>query len=182
MGKLIFKKQAGFTFIELLIVLGLIAIVLSLGYMFFGFGLRTFDRGERQTIAQQGIRSAANFITSEIRFADEIILNPEEISNADDYYYIYQLGDSVFYQDQDKNNPARILFDSISDEIAYSISFAENSYDEGIKNSLVISFTLEAEDDLYSLDTNVYILNLNDSNKYEDLSEGPAKVVKYKTP
>jgi len=183
-GKLNLKKQGGFTVVELLIVLIVLTIVLSLGYMFFSFGLRAFSRGEQQSIAQQGIRNAANFISSEIRYAEEIIINPEEIVDNDQYYYIYQQvgGGSVIYRDTNMNE--RILLDHTFDEIAYSISFAEQSFTAGIDTSLVVSFVLEAENDLYVLDTNVYILNLVDGTKYDDLSGGVGHIdgIKFKKP
>lgn len=181
MGKLNFIKQEGFSIVELMVALALLGFVLASGYMFFGFGLRTYDRGEQQSIAQQGIRIAADFISSEIRYANEIIISPADISE-EGYYYIYQDGDSVVFRDA--NGSERTLLDSNRDQIAYRVLFAEESVVEKIDLSLVVMFTLEAEDDIYSLDTSVYIMNLNDSDKYEDLTEqeGSADVIKYKKP
>jgi len=185
-GKLRLRKQDGFTVVELMVVLTILGIVLALGYMYFDFGMRTFARGERQSIAQQAIRLAADYISSEIRYADEIIINPAN-TNANEYYYIEQQSDSVVYFYRDENGTAtanRTLLDSSADDIAYSIAFSEQSAVEKIVLDLVVEFTLEAEDGLYSLDTNVFILNLNDSNKYQDLSsqEEAASVIKFRKP
>ncbi len=187
MGGLNFKKQHGFSVVELMLVLTLLSVILALGYMFFSFGYRAFGQGERQTIAQQAIRSGTEFITSEIRYADEITINPDNISNNDDYYYIFQQGDSVVYQDKNKNLSERIILDSSADNIVYRVNFAENHEKSNISIfdiDLIINFTIETEDNLYSLETNVYILNLEDIDNYNDFSgnQGHITGIKYKKP
>lgn len=190
MGKLTLKSQSGFTVVELLVVLIMLAIVSTLGYMFFGFGLRAFSQGEEQSIAQQGIRQAAKVISSEIRYADEIILSDQIITNSDDllsdpddYYHIYQQGNSIYFQNKDKNLPVRILLDSSFDNIAYNISFTEEQTSGGETNfNLVVSFTIETENDLYGLTTNVLILNLNSSNRYSQHGDAPYTVIMYTKP
>ena len=181
MGKLIIRKQCGFTVVELMVVLALLGIVLALGYMFFGFGISTFARGERQTIAQQEIRRGAEFITSELRFANKITIEPADLTEGG-YYYIYQEGDSVVYKD--KSGQERVVLDSSADGITYLISFNEESVQESRDYGLIIKFVLEAEDNLYVLDTNVYIMNLRNKNNYQDLStqNGSASAIKFSKP
>jgi len=154
-------KQDGFTIIELMVVLVILLIVISLGYMFFDFGIRAFNRGEQRAIAQQATRTASSFISSEMRYASHITINPPAIDTSDDdYSYIYQNGQSVYFQDKDKSIPARILLDSSADQIAYSITFNEDLVDP---THPVIEYILEAEN-IYTLTSNVFILNL--ANKY----------------
>jgi len=180
-GKLITKRQCGFNLVELLVVISLLGIVLALGYMFIIFGIRTYNRGERQSIAQQSIRQGTEFITSEIRYADEIIINPE--SKPEGYHYIYQnVNSSVIYRDT--NNVERIILDSAVDKIVYSISFDGEAEGETLDYKLVILYSLEAEDDLYSLSTSVHIINLSDSDNYQDLSivDEITTVIQYSKP
>jgi len=178
------KKQDGFTVVELMIALALLLIILATGYMFFGFGFRSFNRGEQRAIAQQSIRTAAAFISSEIRYANLITINPETVSTSDDFNYIYLNGDSVYYQDKDKSIPPKTLLDGTVDQMSYSIIFMEDSYVvASSKVTLVLAFNLAA-DSIYSLDTNVFILNLEDSSNYNDLSAQTGNVtgIKYQKP
>lgn len=183
MGKLI-KKQDGFTLIELLVTLVLLLIVLALAYMFFNFGIRSFNRGEQRAIAQQAIRTTADFISSEIRYASELTINPANVSSTDDFYYIYMDGDSVYFQDKDKNIPARILLNGTDDQMNYSISFWEDSFEElSSQVNLVIKFLLSSED-IYSLETKIYVLNIKESAHYNDLSSQTGNItgIKYIKP
>ena len=168
MERLSQNTEKGFTIVELIIYLALLLIVLNLAYMYFGYGLKVFDRGERKSIAQQSIRVAADFISSELRYADEVIINPNEIKTDDDYSYFYQIGDSVYYRNN-KNSVIRTLLDSSADDnIAYRIVFSEQSFTGIADTKLVVTFKLEtADEDLYELESNVYILNLNNPNNYE---------------
>lgn len=181
MGRLI-KKTGGFSVVELIMVLALLGIVLGLGYMFFSFGSNTFARGERRSIAQQSIRRAADFITSEIRYADVLELNPNLSVKETGWHYIYQQGGSVIYRDA--GGSEEIILDSTLDKMAYSISFEEESTKELIDFVLILVFTLAAEDDLFSLDTSVHIINLVKQENYLDASGsgGPAPAVRYKKP
>ncbi len=183
MGKLVFKKQDGFTVVELLTVLAILGIVLALGYMYFGFGVDTFARGERRSIAQQSIRLSADLITNELRYAEEVILDPANTAESG-YYYIEQQGDSVILLDKTDENEVleRVLLDSEVDDIAYKVSFEEESAVERIDFNLVLLLTLEAEDGLYELDTKVYVLNLTDGDKYESGGGGPTPVIKFRKP
>lgn len=180
MVKLVIKKQCAFALAELLIVLALLGMVLGLGYMYFDFGATTFAGGERRSIAQQSIRLGADFITSEIRYANQLTINP--VSMQAGFHYIYQQGNSVIYRN--RSGAERILLDGRADRIAYSVSFAEESAVGGIDFTLVLLFTLAADVNLYSLDTSVHILNLVDASKYTGLSDGStvATVIQYKKP
>lgn len=184
MGKLKYAKQEGFTVVELMVVLAILIIVLSLGYMFLDFGIRSFNLGEKRSIAQPAIRKTADFISSEIRFASHVTINPEVISGSDDYYYIYMDGNSLYFQDSDKSLPRKILLDDGTDHMVYKVSFYEESYEAGIDwANLVVGISLEAEN-VYSFDTSVYILNLSDDDHYTDSSAEPNHTpgIKYKKP
>lgn len=184
MGKLTLNKQGGFSLVELLIVLALLGLVLALGYMYFGFGLSTYARGERQSIAQQSIRQGADFITSELRYADEIILDPTDLNKAG-YYYILQDGTSVIYYYIDNGGnqvQTRTILDSALDEIDYEISFVEDTLLTQVSYRLILEFNLTADDGLYSLDTKVNILNLNEADKYQSEEGDSFSAVKFKKP
>ena len=179
----ILRHSKGFMLTELMVVLALLGIVLALGYMFYGFGTRAFSTGEKRAIAQQSVRTGADFITRQIRFADELTLDPS--GETIGYYYIYQDGNSVHYKyiDPDGSDDIdRVLLDSAADEIGYAVSF------DAIETSspayaLLVTFTITAED-IYSLSTDVYIMNITKSDNYTDNSSLGTSVsaVEFKKP
>lgn len=119
------KQQEGLTLVELMITLSLLGIVLALGYMYFSFGVQAFDRGEQKAIAQNAARYTADFATTEIRFANDIEINPPGGINESGYRYIYsdETG-SILFRDENENE--RILADSQADNMSYFIFFTSN--------------------------------------------------------
>lgn len=124
------KSQDGITLVELMIVVVLLSIVLTVGYMYFDYGVQAFERGERQAIAQKAARLTSDFITTELRFAKEIEINPDGVyaDNGDfevGYKYIYlDENDSVVFRDLDGSR--KILADSQADDMAFNIFFSSN--------------------------------------------------------
>jgi len=179
------KKQDGLSLVELLVALSLLGIVLALGYMYFDFGVQAFDRGERQTIAQQAARITSDFVTAELRFAKEIEINPDGGLNETGYRYIYldETEDSIVFRDEEGNE--RILANSQVDEMPYFIKFNSNIPDD------VVIFDIKADDGLYELNTRVQALNLElyrtytlegDLIKLNDNEDEIYTVIKYKVP
>lgn len=168
MARVAFKREGGFALAELMVVLTLLGVVLGLGYLYFDFGTRTFARGERQSIAQQSIRLGVDFITSEIRFADQVALLAAGSAippGQTGYHYIFQHADGrIVYQD--RSGTQRVLLDSTADQIVYRLTFAEEEAVSGIDFTLVLSYTLTADVDLYSLQTSTHIMNLVNSANY----------------
>ncbi len=204
----ILNKQDGLTVIELLIVLTLILLVLAIGFMYFDFGVKAFDRGERQTIAQKAARITSDFITSELRFAKEITINPDgNPGDSEGYYYFYEENNSIKFLDPDEATP-RTLADTKTDGITYNVYFFSNiPYDVVI---FYIFADLEAEpessqsgmeeykenvenlkqESLYALKTRVQAINLKLFRDYDPETEemitinegGDHTVIKYKKP
>ncbi|MDW7740392.1 MAG: prepilin-type N-terminal cleavage/methylation domain-containing protein [Bacillota bacterium] len=167
------NNQNGFMLVELLIALALLGVVLALGYMFFNFGTQAFNIGERRAIAQQAARITSDFITSELRFAKEIEINPDEAEMVNGYWYFYLSEDnSIIYRDQNENE--RIMADSLADDMLYSIYFTSNVPDDVVifltgadvdMDSIIAvedldNINVEEVDGLYLLMTRVQALNL----------------------
>lgn len=152
------KKSDGFSIVELLVVLSLLGIVLALGYMYFGFGVKAYDRGEQRAIAQQASRLASGFITSEIRFANEIEINPSDSSFENGYRYIYIEDESIKHINENGNE--RILADSSADDMDYSIFFTSNVPHDVVYFYIFADFPSE-------IDLGDYIIVDPDNDKWE---------------
>ncbi len=206
MIKKTFNKQDGLTVLELMVAISLLGIVLALGYMYFSYGVQAFDRGERRTIAQSAARLTSDFITSELRFAKEIEINPaENPGDSSGYCYIYEESNSIKFMDENGN--IRILADSNADDMLFSILFTSHVPDDVVifyffsdldidLNSITYNSVLElkdkvealADDGLYFLKTKVQALNLK---LFRELSPGGdlielnnygGSLIKYKKP
>lgn len=180
MVKLCDNRQGGFSLIEVVIALALLGVVLAIGYNYFNFGFRSYQTGERQAIAQTGVRTGIDFAVKELRYADTVELSNSIPAGLDDFYYIYQENNSVIYQSPDQK---KILLDSNQDQIVYSFLLSEVKFDITSNITLVIS-TLIAAEDIYSLGANVQVLNLTNLNDYSDTTASGQKatVVKYTKP
>jgi|GEM_PF-1131779 len=152
------KKSDGFSIVELIVVLSLLGIVLALGYMYFGFGVKAYDRGEQRAIAQQASRLASGFITSEIRFANEIEINPSDSSFENGYRYIYIEDESIKHINENGNE--RILADSSADDMDYSIFFTSNVPHDVVYFYIFADFPSE-------IDLGDYIIVDPDNDKWE---------------
>lgn len=179
-----FNKEHGFSIVELMVALSLLGIVLALGYMYFDFGLGAFNRGERQAIAQQTVRLTSDFITSELRFANQIEINPEDglIETGFKYFYLDE-NSSIIFRDDD-GATERTLADSSLDGMPYSIEFTSNVPDD------VVIYTIDADNGLYTIETRVQALNLELYRQFNldlygvliKLNEGDGTIIKYKKP
>lgn len=178
MKKILLKqKQDGFTLVEIMIVLALVGIILALGYMYLDFGVQARDRGEKQAIAQKGARYSADIITGELRFAEEVIINPEgdyvsEEDFEDGYSYFYQDDNSLVHRDEE--GTSRVLADSKTDDMPYSIYFTSNVPNDVVYFYIIVDHNLDTDLEPY-IDEESYELN------EEDLSEEKEYIYLLKT-
>lgn len=70
------KTQHGFTLIELVVTIAILGIVSLLIYQFFSFGTLAFGRGSDKFDLQTELRLVSDYITEEIRFADQVEVLP----------------------------------------------------------------------------------------------------------
>jgi Tfp pilus assembly protein PilW len=66
------NDERGFLLTELTVTIALLVVVLAVGFIFFFLCQRSFYEGEKKTIVQSNVRLAANYITKEVRYADNI--------------------------------------------------------------------------------------------------------------
>jgi prepilin-type N-terminal cleavage/methylation domain-containing protein len=71
-------NNKGFTMVELLISLGLFGLIISAAGFLYFTGVEGFNRSENQVKVQQNLRVAMNTLSSEIRKADKINIQPNK--------------------------------------------------------------------------------------------------------
>jgi len=82
-----FKKNNGFTLLELLLVVAILGIIVTLISAMNIFGIRTYILGDNTREVQYDMRVASGYITKELRNAGDVSLT-EPVPNTG-YYMIY---------------------------------------------------------------------------------------------
>ena len=142
----------GFTVIELLVALAVTGIMLIALFSFFSLGFQTFYSGRQRIDLQQNVRLAADFITREVRYANELeIVTPGEIRftlhGCSNQYRIKQKGDELV-----------LLTNDVENKIAYHIRELELSY---CVQDHVLHYVIHGEEGFqrYSLRSSIHIKN-----------------------
>jgi prepilin-type N-terminal cleavage/methylation domain-containing protein len=178
--------QHGLSLVELLVVLALLPIALTLGFMFLSFGTSTFATGEKQVDIQQNARLAADFITKELRIAEKVILVDSHsdlaglgLETEGEYflYYLYDESGEIFYQKVEEGSVPQAIQEGITDKIEFVLNFRLGD------ESDILNFDLTAEEKqtgrTYQLETEVLVLNVD---VIDDRSSGSGKAVLYQIP
>ncbi len=190
------KQQQGLSLIELVIVLSLLGMVLAAGYNYLSFGLSSYARGEKQTVAQHGLRLTSNYVKNELRYASlvEIIVVPDGFGSNDaaaGYGYFYTDNNSIIHIDP--AGQSKVLADGPADELDYSVTFlasnSEQSYLDTYAEYLpeqfyetLIVFILDADQGFYTLGTSVQILNLELYENEIQVDPAAKTAMRYKKP
>ena len=158
-------NKQGTTLIELLIGSSLLVIVLGIAFSLHSFGTTSFSSGASRVDVQQNARLAADFITSEIRFAKNVdILESFSSSGefAENFHYIFLESGSIMYKEKGENLLEK--FSDISQKVDFELSFTISD-DLHNDNDNVLKLIVSAEDDNardFEVKTEVIILNLTD--------------------
>lgn len=203
--KYLLNNKAGFTLVEVVVVMFLLAIVLVIGMTFFIFGITSFNVSERRADVQQNARHAGEYISNQLRMAQRAIiiydydgdleaLNVEDLkieidqpSQDFEVYFIFLKTDPVtgnnmiYYQEVDGSyKPANIL-EGISRNINCNLDF---KIDNTRKNILKITVEIMDihSDDSYLMETELLILNLNNIEIEEGIESGSAIIFQTPSP
>jgi len=76
----IIESKKGMTLVELIIAIGLISVIITLGYMFYFTGVRAFDRNVDRADIQQNVRHSISFISKRLLNADEVTTTPKTLT------------------------------------------------------------------------------------------------------
>lgn len=124
------EKQKGMTLVELIIGLGLMSMVLTVLYMIFFTGLRSFEHQMENANNQTTARQTLSYIGREIRRAEDVVINNNKsltvtYGGSDITYEFKAFNETIFRVKNGVNNPMI----------------------EGVKD-----FNIEIEDDVYNMD------------------------------
>jgi prepilin-type N-terminal cleavage/methylation domain-containing protein len=84
-------KRKGFTLIEVLMAVALFSVLVAVVFSMYFVGTKTFSIAVDQSFIQKQARTAADFISKELRTAKAISIDPMSFSGED--CYILQLKD-----------------------------------------------------------------------------------------
>ena len=162
------NSQKGFSLVELLISLSLLLVVLIMIYSFYYFERKTFERGEDQSVVQENVVLAAQFITDEIRNAEELSLEDSYESGTGDCFIFVE--DSVLKYDDGSGS-------IIEKTDAVIKEFTADLIKAGSKYKVKFYIAGKQEFQHYDISTEVVLNNVKNANP----SSGKT-IIRYKKP
>ncbi len=152
-----FKNESGLGLVELLIVIALLGLVLAIGYNFFFFGYRVYERGETLSIIQNNSRMAATEITRTVRNSTEIGVY-DDLTGVDN-------SESIIYLD----NSSRTIKHKVDDDVVFSTEPYVNNLQFKLietNNRYILDIVINAEKDgrQHELVTKVLLNNIEASD------------------
>jgi len=148
-------NNKGLTLVELMVAVGLIVIVISLGFTLLFFGMRSFDTGTAQAHTQQNVRLVGDYMRSELRNAVEI--STEDLGKEE-----FEIDGNIF-----KHNESAITNDVEINEI--TISILEGTENE---NRALLKFKIDFQFEKGSFEyVDQVLLNNLSYGEVDDLNE-----------
>ena len=145
--------KSGFTIIELIVTIGIIAIVLAMAYSIGDYGNKSFNSGSAKSDIQSHIRLAANYISKELRYSSNAtILTTFPVAPDPNRNYIYT--ENGILKKYDNGVITNILGDTLSN-ISNTLEFT-------IDNSKTVHFNIQGnyKSQTFQLDSTISLLNL----------------------
>jgi len=91
-----YSQKRGFTLVEAIVTVALMAIVVAAIFSFFFFQTNTFSRGSDRSEIQSEIRLASDFISKELRYATDVSISAP--ADPSQYNRIYIANNKLMYQ------------------------------------------------------------------------------------
>jgi len=148
------KSEKGITLVELIIAIGLIAIVITLGFMFYFTGVRAFDRNIDRAEIQQNVRHSMSYISKRLLNANNAVVVVTPIVDAPDELRIgielFRLTGTTLRVNH--NFPSSTTFNPLAEGIT---EFAPVK--EGKMITVTISAGTAQQDNFFTLTTQVLL-------------------------
>jgi len=145
-----FKSNKAITLVELIIAIGLITLIITLGYMFYFTGVRAFDRNVDRADIQQNVRHSMSFITKRLLNADNesvTVPSTNELIIGD---HRFRLDKTRMTLQVNQNHPISTTFNPLAEGIA-----AFEVTRTGRVITVAITGGAAQESDLFTLSTQV---------------------------
>lgn len=117
-------QNDGFTLVEVLAALLLYTVLIGSVFSLYLFGVNAYQTGAARLDLQQNVRLAVDFISRELRYANEL-----EIVSAEEIRYRYP-GEPARYTLKYKNSEIVHLRGNVENKVAYSIKTLSFDWDE----------------------------------------------------
>jgi len=151
-------NNKGFTLIELMITIAILAVVITVVSSFLLFGYRTYGGGTTQFDVQSDIRTTIDFIINETRNTNEVyIINVADVPNTNDgYKYVYLESNAIMYK------AASTGFSAISKSAAIINNTTPVFEIKSSSGSFLLSINLSgaSKGKIYSSDSDVLFKNV----------------------
>jgi prepilin-type N-terminal cleavage/methylation domain-containing protein len=175
--------ERGVSLVELIIVLALMSLVLAVGYMFYDFGVRSFNVGEARSNVQQNVRVASDYIARELRYSFEVQLLdntfaiPESVD--DDFNYIFINGDGAV--EHRSIDGSTVLFGgSVTGVVTDLLEFGVSTGNDNILEYSIGALTTGATLQEYGVSSEMYIENLSfSSNLIKNITGNTGTAIRY---
>lgn len=161
-------NKKGFTLIEVVLAIALIATVITIGVNTYIFSNRTFKEAEKSTIIQNDMRYASKYISNQLRTASKIELISNPIEPEKNNNLISVDGGSIIhkYIDKETKEPVtKTILDSSLSEYKYDISFGRVKGSDGLNRKNVIEFELSVNESDYTLKSDIAVQNMGDEDE-----------------
>ncbi len=174
------REDQGFTLMELLVVLAVLGLLLAGVFGFFLFGARVYHEGTDQAQAQHQLRYAAEYITREVRFANNFRMFPQAPEEAlGDFNYIFLGGESDHALIHLNSQGSRVIADACLEALSFTIIQPGGSGGGStFKYKLVLEMSAAEGDRLYTMQSAILLPNC------ADYADGPEAfpVIRYLKP
>jgi len=157
----VIKSKKGMTLIELIIAIGLISVIITLGLMFYFTGVRAFDRNVDRADIQQNVRHSISFISKRLLNASDETVRVIPTTSANEELIIglehFRLN-SVTLALEVNHNPTNSLspFNPLAENItAFNVTSTVTTTGRMITVTIIGGSTQEPN--LFTLETQVFL-------------------------
>lgn len=169
------KNQQGFSLVELLIVMALLASVLAVGFTTYGVSHRGFEGAKQRSQLQVEIAELARYLSNELRnVANDhlMILNAANLSFEPGFQYIYfDESEQTVYHYRDKKI-------SLSSSVIQVLDFQLTKKPEGV----VLTFQIKGSDSKNEFKIKSSVLLNNVTELTELIPADGRTAIRYKKP